>query len=61
MQDKSGASGGIGLVNLYTRLKLLYEKPARLDIRTEYGSFTESLLTLPAIRDTDPLSAERRT
>ena len=61
MQDKSGASGGIGLVNLYTRLKLLYEKPARLDIRTEYGSFTEILLTLPAIRDTDPLSAERRT
>lgn len=49
-QDKSCANGGIGLVNLYTRLKLLYEKPADLTIHTEYEKFTEIRLTLPVTR-----------
>lgn len=46
-QDKSCTNGGIGLVNLYTRLKLLYTKPAYLTIHTEYGKYTEIILTLP--------------
>ena len=50
-QDKTGSTGGIGLVNLYTRLKLLYPQPATLDIRSKPGKCTEILLVLPAMTE----------
>lgn len=50
-QDKTGSTGGIGLVNLYTRLKLLYPQPATLDIRSNPGKYTEILLVLPAMTE----------
>ena len=50
-QDKTGSTGGIGLVNLYTRLKLLYPQPATLDIRSKPGKYTEILLVLPAMTE----------
>lgn len=52
-QEKSCTDGGIGLVNLQTRLKLLYTKPAYMTINTEYGEYTEILLTLPVTRETE--------
>ncbi len=53
-QEKTGASGGIGLANLHTRLHLLYEEPTDLAIHTEYGSYTEIVLTLPATKSLRP-------
>lgn len=50
-QEKSCADGGIGLVNLHTRLKLLYTKPADMTIRTKFGEYTEIILTLPVTRE----------
>ena len=50
-QDKTCSTGGIGLVNLYTRLKLLYPQPATLDIRSKPGKYTEILLVLPAMTE----------
>ncbi len=50
-QDKTGSTGGIGLVNLYTRLKLLSPQPATLDIRSKPGKYTEILLVLPAMTE----------
>ena len=50
-QDKTGSTGGIGLVNLYPRLKLLYPQPATLDIRSKPGKYTEILLVLPAMTE----------
>ncbi|MCM1241231.1 MAG: sensor histidine kinase [Roseburia sp.] len=52
-QEKSCTDGGIGLVNLHTRLKLLYTRPAEMTIHTEYGKYTEILLTLPVTRETE--------
>lgn len=46
-QEKNFPDGGIGLVNLYTRLHLLYTKPAHLTVQSEYGEYTEILLELP--------------
>lgn len=46
-QEKDFVDGGIGLVNLYTRLHLLYVKPAQLTIQSEYGKYTEIMLELP--------------
>ena len=46
-QEKNFSDGGIGLVNLYTRLHLLYAKPAHLIVQSEYGEYTEILLKLP--------------
>ena len=50
-QEESCTDGGIGLVNLHTRLKLLYTKPAYMTISTEYGKYTEITLTLPVTRE----------
>ncbi|NLL78221.1 MAG: sensor histidine kinase [Clostridiales bacterium] len=49
-QEKSGANGGIGLVNLHTRLTLLYESPADLTIDTQEDKYTRIVLTLPAMQ-----------
>ena len=50
-QENSCTDGGIGLVNLHTRLKLLYTKPAYMTINSEYGEYTEITLTLPVTRE----------
>lgn len=51
LQKTTGKYGGIGLSNLYSRLRLLYDIPASLDIRTEEGSYTEIILTIPATKE----------
>lgn len=49
-QGQCGMDGGIGLVNLHTRLRLLYKTPAHMEIQSDPGHFTEILLTLPAVK-----------
>ncbi|PHV69920.1 hypothetical protein CS063_13125 [Sporanaerobium hydrogeniformans] len=46
-----GTGGGIGLPNLYVRLKLLYAEPANLTITSEVNNYTEITLTIPAIKE----------
>ena len=52
-QEKNFSDGGIGLVNLYTRLHLLYAKPAHLTVQSEYGKYTEILLELPVTYESE--------
>lgn len=47
-QENSEKYGGIGLANLHSRIGLLYEKPATMEIHTRETEYTEIILTLPA-------------
>lgn len=50
LQKSTGKYGGIGLANLYSRIRLLYDTPASLDIHTQETQYTEIVLTLPVIK-----------
>lgn len=50
LQKNTGKYGGIGLANLYSRIQLLYEEPASLDIHTRETEYTEIVLTLPVMK-----------
>ncbi len=50
-QKRTDAKDSIGLTNLYIRLQLLYQEPARMEILSEENLFTEITLTLPAIKE----------
>ncbi len=49
-QKPNSAAKSIGLANLYIRLQLLYDDPAIMQITSKEGSYTEVILTLPAIK-----------
>lgn len=49
-QENSEKHGGIGLANLHSRIGLLYEKPATMEIHTRETEYTEIILTLPATK-----------
>ena len=53
LQKSTGKYGGIGLANLHSRIGLLYDKPASLEIHTRETEYTEIVLTLPATREED--------
>lgn len=48
LQKNTGKNGGIGLANLHSRLGLLYDKPASMEIHTRETEYTEIILNLPA-------------
>ncbi len=50
LQKSTGKYGGIGLANLYSRIRLLYDTPASLDIHTQEAQYTEIVLTLPVMK-----------
>lgn len=50
-QKMSGAGNSIGLANLYIRLQLLYDDPGIMQINSKERSYTEVILTLPAIKE----------
>lgn len=50
LQKNTGKYGGIGLANLYSRIQLLYDEPASLDIHTRETEYTEIVLTLPVMK-----------
>ncbi len=50
LQKSTGKYGGIGLANLYSRIRLLYDTPASLDIHTKETQYTEIVLTLPVMK-----------
>lgn len=50
LQKTTGEYGGIGLANLHSRIQLLYDEPASLDIHTRETQYTEIVLTLPVIK-----------
>lgn len=50
LQKNTGKNGGIGLANLHSRLGLLYDKPASMEIRTRETEYTEITLNLPATK-----------
>ena len=50
LQKNTGKYGGIGLANLHSRIRLLYDKPASLDIHTQEKQYTEIVLTLPVMK-----------
>lgn len=50
-QKSSHNKNSIGLANLYIRLQLLYDEPGIMQINSEEGSYTEIVLTLPAIKE----------
>lgn len=52
LQKSTGKYGGIGLANLYSRIRLLYDTPASLDIHTQETQYTEIVLTLPVMKGT---------
>lgn len=47
LQKNTGKNGGIGLANLHSRIGLLYDEPASLEIHTREAEYTEIVLTLP--------------
>lgn len=49
-QKPNSAGKSIGLANLYIRLQLLYDDPAIMQINSKENSYTEVILTLPAIK-----------
>lgn len=51
LQGNTGKNGGIGLANLHSRIGLLYDKPASMEIRTREAEYTEIILTLPATKE----------
>lgn len=48
LQKNTGKNGGIGLANLHSRLGLLYDRPASMEIHTRETEYTEIILNLPA-------------
>ncbi len=50
LQKTTGKYGGIGLANLHSRIQLLYDEPASLDIHTRETQYTEIVLTLPVMK-----------
>lgn len=52
LQKNTGKNGGIGLANLHSRIGLLYDRPASMEIHTRENEYTEIILTLPATRET---------
>lgn len=52
-QTPDNAGTSIGLANLYIRLQLLYDDPAVMQVDSREGSYTEVILTLPAIKEED--------
>ncbi len=50
LQKTTGEYGGIGLANLHSRIQLLYDEPASLDIHTRETQYTEIVLTLPVMK-----------
>lgn len=50
LQKNTGKYGGIGLANLHSRIRLLYDKPASLEIHTQEKQYTEIVLTLPVTK-----------
>ena len=53
LQKNTGKNGGIGLANLNSRIGLLYDKPASMEIHTRETEYTEIILTLPAIKESN--------
>lgn len=51
LQKNTGKNGGIGLTNLHSRIGILYDKPASMEIHTRETEYTEIILTLPATRE----------
>lgn len=51
LQKNTGKNGGIGLANLHSRIGLLYDKPASMEIHTREAEYTEIILTLPATKE----------
>ncbi len=51
LQKNTGKNGGIGLANLHSRIGLLYDKPASMEIHTREKEYTEIILTLPATKE----------
>ena len=50
-QTPDSAGKSIGLANLYIRLQLLYDDPAIMQVESLEGSYTEVILTLPAVKE----------
>lgn len=50
LQKNTGKNGGIGLANLHSRIGLLYDKPASMEIHTREREYTQIILTLPATK-----------
>lgn len=53
LQKSTGKNGGIGLANLHSRIGLLYDKPASMEIHTRESAYTEIILTLPVTKGED--------
>lgn len=53
LQKNTGKNGGIGLANLHSRISLLYDKPASMEIHTRESEYTEIILTLPATKESN--------
>lgn len=53
LQKNTGKNGGIGLANLNSRIGLLYDRPASMEIHTRETEYTEIILTLPAIKESN--------
>ncbi len=51
LQKNTGKNGGIGLANLHSRIGLLYDKPASMEIHSRKGEYTQIILTLPATKE----------
>lgn len=53
LQKNTGKNGGIGLANLHSRIGLLYDRPASMEIHTRENAYTEIILSLPATKESD--------
>ncbi len=51
LQKNTGKNGGIGLANLHSRIGLLYDKPASMEIHSREREYTQIILTLPATKE----------
>lgn len=53
LQKSTGKNGGIGLANLHSRIGILYERPASMEIHTLENAYTEIILSLPATKESN--------
>lgn len=53
LQKNTGKNGGIGLANLHSRIGILYERPASMEIHTLENAYTEIILSLPATKESN--------
>lgn len=53
LQKNTGKNGGIGLANLHSRIGILYDRPASMEIHTRENEYTEIILSLPATKESN--------